>query len=112
MKSNLHPTYYQATITCACGNSFTTGSTSKDLRVDICSKCHPFFTGETKFIDTLGKVDRFMAKRLAAAGRVVGKKGKSAAKAAKTFSLKEMLTVTKTDRSDPALRDKTTVAAK
>lgn len=100
MKSNLHPKYYQATVTCACGNSFTTGSTSQDLRVDICSKCHPFFTGEQKFIDTLGKVDRFMAKRQAAAGRVVTKKGKKGTSgAAKTLSLKEMLTVTKTEKN-------------
>lgn len=104
MKANLHPKYYQATVTCACGNSFTTGSTSQDLRVDICSKCHPFFTGEQKFIDTLGKVDRFMAKRQAAAGRVT-KKAKTAAKTpAKSLSLKEMLTVTKTEKTPVAAK--------
>ena len=99
MKPNIHPTYHQATITCACGNSFTTGSTSMDLRVDICYKCHPFFTGEQRFIDTLGRVDKFMAKRQAAAGRITSKKSKTTAKSAKTLSLKEMLTVTKTERT-------------
>ncbi len=104
MKTSIHPTYYQATVTCACGNSFTTGSTSKDLRVDICYKCHPFFTGEQRFIDTLGRVDKFMAKRLAAAGRTTSKKSKTQAKDAKTLSLKEMLTVTKTEKAPVAVK--------
>ncbi len=96
MKANLHPTYQPATVTCACGNSFTVGSTTKDLRVDICSKCHPFFTGEQRFVDILGRVDKFLAKRQAAAPRTKkGKKGQIDLKA-KPLTLKEMLTVTKT----------------
>ena len=60
MKDKIHPKYYpDAKVTCACGNSFTTGSTRKELRVDVCSKCHPFFTGEQKIVDTAGQVERF-----------------------------------------------------
>ncbi|OGD72247.1 50S ribosomal protein L31 [Candidatus Collierbacteria bacterium RIFCSPLOWO2_01_FULL_50_23] len=99
MKAKLHPDYQQTTITCACGNSFTTGSTVKDLRVDICFKCHPFYTGEHRFVDTLGRVDKFMARRQAAAAMPKStkkaKKGQAEMKQ-KALTLKEMLTVTKT----------------
>jgi len=59
MKENIHPKYEKTTITCACGNVIETGSTKKDIRVEICSKCHPFFTGKQKLVDTGGRVDRF-----------------------------------------------------
>ena len=59
MKEGIHPNYYQATVTCNCGNTFVTGSTKKDIHVEICSKCHPFFTGKQKLVDTGGRVDRF-----------------------------------------------------
>jgi large subunit ribosomal protein L31 len=59
MKENLHPDYKQTTITCACGNVIETGSTKENIRVEICSKCHPFFTGKQKLVDTGGRVDRF-----------------------------------------------------
>ena len=59
MKENIHPKYEQTTITCACGNVIETGSTRKDIRVEICSKCHPFYTGQQKLVDTGGPVDRF-----------------------------------------------------
>lgn len=59
MKSSIHPKYYQATITCACGNTFTVGSTRESMRVDICSKCHPFYTGTQRIVDTAGRVERF-----------------------------------------------------
>lgn len=63
MKANLHPNWNpQAKITCACGNTFVTGSTLPEIRVEICSACHPFFTGAQKFVDTLGQVDRFVKK--------------------------------------------------
>lgn len=62
MKADLHPKYYRTTVTCACGESFETGSTSESLRVEICSKCHPFFTGKQKFVDTGGRVERFKRK--------------------------------------------------
>lgn len=59
MKTGIHPKYYQATITCACGNTFTVGSTGQNMRVDICSKCHPFYTGTQRIVDTAGRVERF-----------------------------------------------------
>jgi len=62
MKDKIHPPYQKATVTCACGNTFETGSTRKELRVDICSNCHPFFTGKQKFVDTGGRVERFKKK--------------------------------------------------
>ncbi len=62
MKEAIHPQYYQAKVTCACGNTFTVGSTMPEIRVEICSNCHPFFTGQQKFIDTAGRVDRFKAR--------------------------------------------------
>ncbi len=60
MKDKIHPEYYtDATVTCACGNTFTIGSTLKLLKVELCSKCHPFFTGERRLVDTRGRVERF-----------------------------------------------------
>jgi len=60
MKSEIHPEYYtNAEVVCSCGNTFTTGSTKKLLKVELCSKCHPFFTGEQRMIDTEGRVGRF-----------------------------------------------------
>ena len=60
MKQGIHPKYEETTVTCACGNTFTTRSTRKNLRVDICSNCHPFYSGEQRIVDTAGQVDRFM----------------------------------------------------
>lgn len=63
MKANLHPQWYPETkVTCACGNTFVTGSTLPEIRVEICNICHPFFSGEGKFVDSLGQVDRFVKK--------------------------------------------------
>lgn len=59
MKKGIHPNYYRATVKCACGNTFETGSTKEELRVEICSKCHPFFSGQQKLVDTGGRVERF-----------------------------------------------------
>ena len=59
MKSDIHPNYQLATVSCACGNVFQTRSTVKEMHVNTCSACHPFFTGQAKFIDTEGRVDRF-----------------------------------------------------
>ncbi|MBQ6632679.1 MAG: 50S ribosomal protein L31 [Ruminococcus sp.] len=59
MKKDIHPVYEETTITCACGNVIKTRSTKKDIKVEICSKCHPFFTGKQKLVDTGGRVDRF-----------------------------------------------------
>jgi large subunit ribosomal protein L31 len=59
MKPEIHPQYQQVNVHCACGETFTTGSTNKELRVEICSKCHPFFTGKQKLVDSAGRIDRF-----------------------------------------------------
>lgn len=63
MKKDIHPKYYEkATVKCACGNKFETGSTQEHIQVDICSACHPFYTGKHKLIDTAGRIDKFKAK--------------------------------------------------
>ena len=62
MKQGIHPEYVEAVVKCACGETFTTRSTKSELRVDICSKCHPFFTGKQKFVDAGGRVDKFKKK--------------------------------------------------
>ena len=60
MKDNIHPQYYpEAVVRCACGNTWTTGSTIPEVRTDVCSACHPFFTGEQRIVDSEGRVDRF-----------------------------------------------------
>ena len=60
MKEKIHPTYYpDATATCSCGNTFTIGATREEMRVELCSKCHPFYTGEQRVVDTAGRVERF-----------------------------------------------------
>lgn len=62
MKQAIHPKYFQAKVSCACGNTFTVGSTVPEIKVDICNQCHPFFTGKQKYIDTAGRIDRFKAR--------------------------------------------------
>jgi len=62
MKQDIHPKYEKCMVTCACGETFESASTRKELRVEICSKCHPFFTGKQKLIDTSGRVDKFKRK--------------------------------------------------
>lgn len=62
MKKDLHPVYHEAKVTCACGNTFTTGSTKEELKVEICSACHPFYTGKQKFVERGGRVERFKKK--------------------------------------------------
>ena len=62
MKANIHPEYKEATVTCACGNTFKTGSVKEELRVEICSECHPFFTGRQKFAERGGRVEKFKKK--------------------------------------------------
>ncbi len=63
MKANIHPKYGEITVTCSCGNVFKTGSTlGRDLHIDVCSSCHPFYTGKQKLVDTAGRVDKFRRK--------------------------------------------------
>ena len=84
MKPNIHPEYQETTVHCACGAKWQTRSTSKDLHLDICSQCHPFFTGRQKLIDTEGRVDRFTKKF----GAQTVEKKKVAAKAVKDAKAK------------------------
>ena len=62
MKKGIHPEYYETTVTCACGEVIHTRSTRKNIRVEICSKCHPFYTGKQKFVDSAGRVEKFKKK--------------------------------------------------
>lgn len=101
MKDGIHPKWYpQAKVVCSCGNTFTIGSTKEEIRVEVCSECHPFFTGQQKFVDSLGRVEKFQAKQKAAPKTLVSKKKKKLLRkieeakeeAARPKSLKEMLT--------------------
>lgn len=78
MKQNLHSAWHKdAKVTCSCGNTFTVGSTRPEITVEICSACHPFFTGEHKFVDAQGRVEKFQARQTAAAAtKFVSKKQK------------------------------------
>ena len=75
MKDGIHPNYQETQVTCGCGNSFTTRSTRQEMKVDICSACHPFYTGKLKFVDSAGRIDKFK-KKFSAAGYASLKKGK------------------------------------
>lgn len=87
MKKDIHPKYYpQAKVTCVCGNSFSVGSTLPELQVEICSLCHPFYTGKQKLVDSARRVEKFqarVAKQKAAASTRLGRKAKKAKKAKK-----------------------------
>lgn len=83
MKDKIHPNYVEANVHCACGNSFQTRATKPDLHVDICSACHPFFTGQQRIVDTAGRVERF-TKRLQKSTAVQEARGTKKPKAAAT----------------------------
>lgn len=68
MKDGIHPEYHKAKVVCVCGNTFEVGSTKKDMQLDICSACHPFFTGKHKLLDTEGRIERFRKKYAASSG--------------------------------------------
>lgn len=94
MKKQIHPQWYPDTkVTCACGATFNTGSTKPSIEVEICSACHPFFTGAMKFVDTQGRIQKFQAKQEAAIKNKYQKKSKRAAeeKDNQPKTLKEML---------------------
>ncbi len=99
MKANIHPPYYpQAQVVCACGNTFTVGSTKQQIHIEICSKCHPFYTGAQKFVDTVGKIERFQAKQKVAAAKIAVVKQKKQQKVEeenRPKTLREMLLATK-----------------
>ena len=75
MKSGIHPNYVEATVICSCGNTFQTRSTQPEIRTDLCSVCHPFYTGEQRIVDTAGQVERF-TRRMEAAQQSGGRKSK------------------------------------
>ena len=94
MKKKIHPKWYpDAKVTCACGHSFTIGSTEPKIHVEICAACHPFFTGEMKYVDTMGRVEKFQKKQKVAAAVKAKKKKKVRDKKQKERpeTLKEML---------------------
>jgi large subunit ribosomal protein L31 len=113
MKQNIHPKWNsQTTVTCSCGNTFTTGSVLDAIQVEVCSLCHPFYTGKMKFIDLQGRVDRFINKRAAAQKTVyVSKKKKKSEKKEDHVSLKDMLSKGKKNLT-PDSADTKTVSAK
>jgi large subunit ribosomal protein L31 len=78
MKDGIHPEYYETTINCACGKVYTTRSTRKGLKIGICAACHPFFTGEQKFVDTAGRIEKFSRRYANAPKHVTKKPGASA----------------------------------
>ena len=82
MKEGIHPNYQDTAVSCACGHSFTTRSTKPELKIDICSECHPFYTGKLKFVDTAGRIDKFQKKFAAGTYGSLAppKKGKKKAK--------------------------------
>lgn len=92
MKKDIHPTYYPAAkVVCACGNSFTTGSTLPEIHVEICSNCHPFYTGKQKLVDTAGRVEKFQKRVKEAEAKTkihASKKQKLAQKEAKRVAKK------------------------
>lgn len=82
MKKDIHPQYYdKCQVTCACGNSFVTGSTKKELKVELCSACHPFYTGKQKLVDTARRVEKFQAKVEAQKEVSKGRRGKKVKRA-------------------------------
>ncbi len=94
MKAGIHPKYYpEARVICSCGNTWTTGSTVPEIRTDICSKCHPFYTGEQRIVDSAGQVERFMnrLKRYGTAEEEKAKRQKQAAEKARQAFLKQQL---------------------
>ena len=106
MKADIHPQRYpDAQVICDCGNTFTVGSTKSSITVEICAKCHPFFTGEMRFVDTLGRVEKFQQKQKATGVKAVSKKMKKVLKkkmeeeeeAKRPKSLKEMFDRVKTE---------------
>lgn len=90
MRKDIHPAYHKdATVTCACGNSFTTGSTLKEIKTELCSACHPFYTGKQKLVDAARRVEKFQAKVKASGEISKTKKGKAVKRAAKAAKQEE-----------------------
>lgn len=85
MKKGIHPEYHKdCKVVCACGHSFVTGSTLKEIRVELCNQCHPFYTGKQKFVDTARRVEKFQEKAAKISATAAARKGKKAKKASAT----------------------------
>jgi len=103
MKKDIHPKYYKkAKVTCACGNSFTVGSTQAEIKIELCSMCHPFYTGKQKLVDTARRVEKFRAKVEAQKKVAKTRKGKTAKRTAraKARAKKEVIVKTKPKTQD------------
>ncbi len=100
MRPNIHPEYKECTVRCSCGNTFKTRSTVSEIVVELCNECHPFFTGQQKFVDTGGRVQRFADKFGSAAARV--KEQEAAKKAAKAAAAAEAEAAKKAEREAKA----------
>lgn len=86
MKANIHPTWYpEARVRCACGNEFTVGSILPEIHVEVCSHCHPFFTGQARYVDTAGRVEKFTERQKIAAKKTVSKKERRSLKKRQKF---------------------------
>lgn len=91
MKEGIHPTWYDnARVICACGNTWTTGSTQPEIRTDICSACHPFYTGEQRIVDTEGQVDRFMKRLRAREERIAAREVQEVEQASPEMPVSEL----------------------
>lgn len=100
MKPEIHPTYFQeATVVCSCGNTWTTGSTQENIRTDICYKCHPFYTGEQRIVDTEGQVDRFMKKLQAREEYIADQKAQASARVAPDRPIAELELGARTEKA-------------
>ena len=102
MKEKIHPTYEFVEVTCACGNKFMTRSTAKTLKLDICSACHPFFTGKQKLLDTEGMVDKFNKRYAKTEGKTLVRKPKTEVKAKAKLARKPAAAVKKAAAKKPA----------
>ena len=96
MKKDIHPKYHQAKVTCACGNSFVVGSTLPEIHVEICSLCHPFYTGKQKLLDTARRVEKFQARAAQQKQIAQGRRGKKVKKAKAAARKKETKPVKET----------------
>ena len=96
MKKDIHPKYHQAKVTCACGNSFVVGSTLPEIHVEICSLCHPFYTGKQKLLDTARRVEKFQARAAQQNQIAQGRRGKKVKRAKAAARKKETKPVKET----------------
>lgn len=108
MKEGIHPKYIESKVVCACGSSFETRSTVPVIRLEICSQCHPFFTGRQKLVDTAGRVERFQKRFATTGGKPVKRKAtiRAAKPTAKKVAHKTLSTTPRTERASPKSKEK------